>query len=152
MAKPPGRRKTPPTPAQIRLRPIVTSNPSDPLDAPWETATADHPLPPERIAVGVVQHRLTGHYHAVLSLYGNDLTTVGVFPDSHGAVTLGTQFAQLFIGWGMRGPETSAAMQDAMHQEAERQAVVPPAAWRLPDDQVQDFLASLAESLQRQRV
>ncbi|NNJ10603.1 hypothetical protein EKD04_009705 [Chloroflexales bacterium ZM16-3] len=142
-----GRRVPPPSPEQIRRWKVVTASADD--AALWATKTEHHQLGPGRIATGVVRHQRTGNYHAVISLYGNDLTVVGVFVDYAGALVMTVHISDLYVQWNERGQEASEAIQTRLHADAERLSPVPLMHWFLPDDQVRDFLAQLAESLRR---
>lgn len=149
MKKSQGRRAPPPTPEQILTFPVHLAPPT--IASPtWERATPDHTLGPHQIAVGVVRHHGTRLYHAVISLYGNDLTTVGVYATEELAQTLSEAFGDLFIGWRSRPELESAAMQATLNAEATATSITPPHTWLLPDTQVTAFLAEVARRVQRE--
>lgn len=142
-----GRRVPPPSPGQIRSWKVITASADD--AAPWVAKTEQHQLGPGRIATGVVRHQTTGYYHVVISLYGNDLTVVGVFVDYVGALAMTVPFGDLYAQWNQRGQAVSESVQAALHAESERLSPVSIAHWHLPDDQVRDFLAQLADAIRR---
>lgn len=149
MKKPQGRHAPPPTPEQIVTFPVRTAPPT--IESPvWERTTSDHTLGPGRIAIGVIRHHGTRLYHAVLSLYGNDLTTVGVYATEEQAQSLAEAFGELFMEWRSRPEVESVALQAALNAEAAATSVTPPQTWLLPDTQVTAFLAEVARRVQRE--
>lgn len=149
MSQPRWRRNTPPTPGQIQTFPVPVSPMAEASPA-WERATEEHTLGPDRIAVGVVRHHVTRLFHTVISLYGNDLTTVGVFTALPRALVLANAFGELFQGWRGRSEAESLAMQATLNSEAEAASATSPRHWLLPDRQVAAFLAELASHVQRE--
>lgn len=142
------RSNPPPTPEQILGLPVRVS-PSAWRSQPRAHVAAEHTLSPNHIAVGVIRSYITGHYHAVLSLYGTDLTTLGVFAAMPPAEETTRAFGELFIGWYERPEGESRARQVTLLAAAAAASVSPPNAWLLPEAQVRAFLAEVARRVQR---
>jgi hypothetical protein len=97
----------------------------------------------------VIQSHATRYYHAVLSLYGTDLTTLGVFAAMPPAEQAIRDFGELFIDWHDRPESESQARQAALLAITAAASVTPPNTWLLPDAQVSAFLAEIARHVQR---
>jgi hypothetical protein len=148
MSRLPFRRIPPPTPEQILSSPVSSYQPTWHTQ-PWSRAMAHNTLGPSHIAIGVVQSHLTHHFHAVLSLYGTDLTTLGVFTTLPPAQQTAEDFGKLFVGWNDRPEAESQARHAVLLAAAEAASISPPNTWLLPDAQVSAFLAEVARYVQR---
>jgi hypothetical protein len=148
--RPRGRRVPPPTPEQLADWEVGTVSPDEAgYEQAWTDIEAHRTLEPSQIAVAVVQHRGTGHFHAVLSLFGTDCNTLGVYAQQAPAATLAADFGELFADWCERSVTESQALQEALMARGVRESVIPPPEWALPDDQVQELLVEIARAQQR---
>jgi hypothetical protein len=138
-----GRKVPPPTPEQLRQRKVETTIGSEEA---WKEAEQTGTLPMRQIACGVTQSAASGLYHTWISLYGTDLTSWGVYRDQARAEQLADEIGQLFSGW--THDDAAAARMDALLQKATAESDAPNTA--LPDDQVREILAAVADRVRRQ--
>lgn len=139
-----GRHTPPLTPAQIRQREVATSLPTN---AAWDAAEAEGTLSAHTIAVGTCQNTTTGYWHAWISLYGTDVTSVGVYATEVDAQPLVQALQALFATWAY--DEASVAALNDLIDWGVRDTIVPREAQVLPDNQVRKILAAIAERQQR---
>jgi len=137
MSKQKGRRVPPPNPDAIRHGQVTNQLPTE---ESWNAAEQHRTLDAHVVAAGTVQHRVSGHWHTWMSLYGTDLTSWYVGPDGATAAGILAAIQKLFAEWTYT--EDDLASMDALLAVATEKSSDPKAT--LPDDQVREALAEVA--------
>jgi hypothetical protein len=137
-----GRRVPPPDPKQIRKSAIVTEIPTEEA---WDRAEQQRTLDKHVIAAGCVQNSATGAWHTWVSLYGSDLSSwyVGADPSNARAILLAIETHYRAFDGSQDWQDSLLALMDAA-QELSSDPL-----GTLPDAQVKELLAQVAESQQR---
>ena len=139
-----GRRVPPLTPAQIRQDDVATVLPTD---ADWDRAEERGTLGKHTIAVGICQSEATSYWHAWVSLYGTDVTSVGVYGTEPEAQALVQAISAVLREW--KHDDASVEALNELIAWGARDTVVPQEALTLPNKQVRDILAQVAEQQER---
>ena len=145
MSKHRGRKVPPLSPAQIRRAEVITAQPDD--ERAWEEIEKRPQLDRHVIAAGSAQNTHTGLYHAWISLYGNDLTSWYVGDDLATANAIVAAIKELFREW--RGDAEDIESMDALIDVAREKTLAGHHDDLLPDEQVREILAHIADLNQR---
>lgn len=107
---------------------------------PWQDAAAEA-IFTAHIAVLVVRHPWRPQWHVCVSLYGNDLSTIGIYLDRALAVATTLALTVLLQQWH-RLPDPSYALKSFL-DDASANSSIPPTHDPLPESSVRAALAAL---------
>jgi hypothetical protein len=108
----------------------------------WGRAERARVLPQAMVALGAVAHADLGHWHAWMSLTGNEITTVGVYRTEGEARALIAELMTLLAHWD--GTEASFERMNELLARAMFESAVAVEAMALPEAQTREILAMVA--------
>ena len=130
-----------------RRAPLLEVISKVPTEADWQDAETRRILDRHVVAVGTVQNAETGHYHAWISLYGTDLSTIGVYEHEEQAKAMAEANEALMKRW--QGTPADLRELNYLMVRGVAESCVPPPAMVLPDSQVREILALIAAQQER---